>query len=168
MCIYILCIYIYIYILCVYIYILYVYIYIYGATRELPNFQGDPKIECPCKLMGIRSRPLLNSIVSRSQLWDREVNLIICSMSGVINPLIGIYIQGVCRILTIGWMSIDHIYIYMSTHHVMILAHMCIIDTEKNSCTSIIAIYIYVCMYICVYIYVCVNIYIYVCVVSSH
>ena len=49
------------------------YIYIYGATRELPNFQGVPKIECPCKLMGIRSRPLLNSIVSRSQLWDREV-----------------------------------------------------------------------------------------------
>ena len=104
MCIYIL--YVYIYIICV---------YIYGATRELPNFQGDPKIECPCKLMGIRSRPLLNSIVSRSQLWDREVNLIICSMSGVINPLIGIYIQGLCRILTIGWMSIDHIYIYVYT-----------------------------------------------------
>jgi hypothetical protein len=67
---------------------------------------------------------------------------IIYSMSGVINPLIGVYIQGLCRILTIGWMSIDHIYIYMYTHHVMILAHMCIIDTEKNSCTSTIAIYI--------------------------
>ena len=98
-----------------YIYYMCIYIYIYGATRELPNFQGDPKIECPCKLMGIRSRPLLNSIVSRSQLWDREVNLIICSMSGVINPLIGICIQGLCRILTIGWMSIDHIYICLHT-----------------------------------------------------
>ena len=106
----------YIYIMYIYIVYIYImYIYIYGATRELPNFQGVPKIECPCKLMGIRSRPLLNSIVSRSQLRDREVIKLSIPCQGVINPLIGVYIQGLCRILTIGWMSIDHIYICIHT-----------------------------------------------------